>query len=348
VKELDPAVTTDVFISHASEDKDEVARPLAEELTRRGFRVWYDECSLRVGDSLREKIDEGLRTCTFGLVVISPSFMAKPWPNREVNGLVVLETGDGRKRILPVWHLTSAEEVAQWSPTIADLKAITTDRGLDVVADEIARVLRTVGRERLAEELRGLLRADRQIRAVAAELDVRLCDDPGVGWAGWSIWPAALDTHLRYLNKTMLELDAVTARLNAYQVDREIDRERRDLEQLSRDLRDTAERYFTGTITTYRASSGEVLPIPPNRDIASPTLAGTEPITFEKWRRRVLERFRSVADRLGVSEELGDRIASWPLWSYEAAGAVYDGDGAASAKKSQELWAPEDRPSDLN
>ena len=88
-------MTTDVFISHASEDKDAVARPLAEELTRRGFRVWYDEYSLRVGDSLREKIDEGLNDCTYGLVVVSPSFMAKPWPNREVNGLVALETGTG-------------------------------------------------------------------------------------------------------------------------------------------------------------------------------------------------------------------------------------------------------------
>ncbi len=171
-------MTTDVFISHASEDKDAVARPLAEELTRRGFRVWYDEYSLRVGDSLREKIDEGLNDCTYGLVVVSPSFMAKPWPNREVNGLVALETGDGRKRILPVWHGTNAAEVAQWSPTIADLKATTTDRGLEVVADEIARALRTVSRERLVEEVRGLLRTDRQIRAVAAELDVRLCDDP--------------------------------------------------------------------------------------------------------------------------------------------------------------------------
>jgi hypothetical protein len=341
-------MNTDVFVSHASEDKDEVARPLAEELTRRGFRVWYDEYSLWVGDSLREKIDEGLSSCTFGLVVISPSFMAKPWPNREVNGLVALETGDGRKRILPVWHDTSAEEVTRWSPTIADLKATTTDRGLEVVADEIARVLRTVSRERLVEELRGLLRADRQIRAVAAELDVRLCDDPGVGWAGWSIWPAALDTHLRFLNKMMLDLDAATARLNAYQVDREIDRERRDLEQLSRDLRDTAERYFTGTIATYRASFGEVLPVPPNRDITSPALAGSEPITFEKWRRRVLERFRSVADRLGVPEELDDRTAAWPLRSYEAADAIYDEEGVASARKSQQLWAPDDRPAELN
>lgn len=146
----------------------------------------------------------------------------------------------------------------------------------------------------------------------------------------------------------MLDLDTFTARLNAYQVDREIDRERGDLEQLSRDLRDTAERYYSGTVTSYRASSGEVLPIPPNRDIVSPTLAGTEPITFEKWRRRVRERFRSVADRLGVPGELDDRTASWPLWAYEAADAVYHEDGIASAKKSQELWVPDDRPAELN
>ncbi len=67
---------TELFISHASEDKDEVARPLAEELTRLGFRVWYDEYSLRLGDSLREKIDEGLANCTYGLT--RPG--AEQWP----------------------------------------------------------------------------------------------------------------------------------------------------------------------------------------------------------------------------------------------------------------------------
>jgi hypothetical protein len=339
---------TDLFISHASEDKDEVARPLANELSRRGFRVWYDEYSLRLGDSLREKIDEGLANCTYGLAIISPSFIAKPWPNREVNGLVALETGDGRRRILPIWHNTYAEEVRRWSPTIADVKAVTTANGLGAVADEIARVLRTASRGRLVEELRSLLSTDRHIRAVAAELDIRLCDDPGVGWAGWSIWPEPLDTHLRYLNKKMLELDSGIARLNAYQVDRDSDRERRDLEQLARDLRDTAERYYTGTIATYRASWGEVLPIPANREIVSSTLAGNEPITFEKWRRRVLERFRSVATRLGIPDELDDRTAAWPIWSYEAAGAIYNEHGVASQEKSRALWAPDDRPAELS
>lgn len=61
----------DVFISHASEDKAEIARPLAESLARAGLRVWLDEFELQLGDSLREKIDQGLSLSRFGVVVLS-------------------------------------------------------------------------------------------------------------------------------------------------------------------------------------------------------------------------------------------------------------------------------------
>ena len=50
----------DVFISHASEDKDSVVRPLALALKEKGVNVWYDEFELKIGDSLRRKIDQGL------------------------------------------------------------------------------------------------------------------------------------------------------------------------------------------------------------------------------------------------------------------------------------------------
>ena len=70
----------DVFISHAWEDKDAIARPLAEELRRRGFDVWYDEFSLKMGDSLRGSIDYGLANSRFGLVILSKNFFAKHWP----------------------------------------------------------------------------------------------------------------------------------------------------------------------------------------------------------------------------------------------------------------------------
>ena len=63
----------DVFISHAHEDKTSLAAPLATELQTRNLRVWYDEFTLKVGDSLRRSIDRGLARSRFGIVILSPS-----------------------------------------------------------------------------------------------------------------------------------------------------------------------------------------------------------------------------------------------------------------------------------
>ncbi|MBB4635837.1 toll/interleukin-1 receptor domain-containing protein [Longimicrobium terrae] len=89
------------FISHATEEKDAVARPLAIELGARGFTVWYDESSLVMGDSLRRSIDAGLSQSRFGVVILSRHFFSKEWPQRELDGLVSREIGEG-KVILPV------------------------------------------------------------------------------------------------------------------------------------------------------------------------------------------------------------------------------------------------------
>jgi hypothetical protein len=86
----------DVFVSHASEDKEEFARPLAQALKDRGLRVWFDEFTLRVGDSLRRSIDRGLAHSRYGVVVISPAFLSKEWPQKELDGLMAREV-DGRK-----------------------------------------------------------------------------------------------------------------------------------------------------------------------------------------------------------------------------------------------------------
>lgn len=64
----------DVFISHTSEDKDAIVRPLAEALAKGGLKVWYDEFELKIGDSLRRKIDKGLAHSRFGIVVLSQAF----------------------------------------------------------------------------------------------------------------------------------------------------------------------------------------------------------------------------------------------------------------------------------
>ena len=98
----------DVFISHASEDKEEVVRPLAEKLMLRGIKVWLDEYELTLGDSLRRKIDHGLASSRFGLVILSKAFFSKEWPQKELDSLVAKE--DGRRNVpgllVPAWRRT--------------------------------------------------------------------------------------------------------------------------------------------------------------------------------------------------------------------------------------------------
>lgn len=131
----------DVFISHASEDKSSVARPLAIALQKGGLRVWYDEFTLRVGDSLGESIDRGIKNSRFGLVVLSPSFFKKKWTKRELDGLTTQELRSGKK-ILPIWHNLTASSLARFSPTLAGKVAVSTKQGMKKVISEIERAIR--------------------------------------------------------------------------------------------------------------------------------------------------------------------------------------------------------------
>jgi superfamily II RNA helicase len=129
----------DVFISHASEDKDAFVRPLAEALTAKGVKVWYDEFVLKVGDSLRRSIDRGLADSPYGIVVLSTAFFAKNWPQYELDGLVTKENNSGEKVILPIWHKVSKDEVAHYSPSLADKVALNT--GLLTLAEIVDQLV---------------------------------------------------------------------------------------------------------------------------------------------------------------------------------------------------------------
>lgn len=134
--------TYDVFVSHASEDKDDFVRDFVKCLQQNGLKVWYDEFTLRVGDSLRRSIDNGLKNSRYGIVVLSEAFFSKEWPQRELDGLFAREV-NGEKVILPIWHKISKNEVMKFSPLIADLLALNTSNfTIEEIANEIAeRVL---------------------------------------------------------------------------------------------------------------------------------------------------------------------------------------------------------------
>lgn len=132
----------DVFISHASEDKDEVVRPLATALKNLGLRVWYDEFELKIGDSLRRKIDQGLSRSRFGVIVISRDFIKKGWTNYELDGLITRAVS-GEQSLLPIWRNITRREVMDFSPSLADKVARNT--AVDTIEDiavEIGEVIK--------------------------------------------------------------------------------------------------------------------------------------------------------------------------------------------------------------
>lgn len=131
----------DAFICHASEDKADFVRPLAHQLAKMGFLIWYDEFELKVGDSLRGSIDKGLTISRYGIVVLSKAFFAKNWPQYELNGLVAREL-EGEKVILPIWKNVSKQDILQYSPPLADkVAACFPDKTVKKVAEELAKVL---------------------------------------------------------------------------------------------------------------------------------------------------------------------------------------------------------------
>jgi TIR domain-containing protein len=134
----------DVFISHASDDKETVVSPLAATLTSLGWSVWVDALEMTVGDSLSGRIDSALAQSRFGVVVLSPAFFRKPWPQRELAGLAAREM-DGSKVILPVWHGVDHAYIALRSPTLADRLAANTSDGIGEVATQLSRALEREG-----------------------------------------------------------------------------------------------------------------------------------------------------------------------------------------------------------
>lgn len=136
--------TYDVFISHASEDKVEVVRPLAYALQNLGLTVWYDEFEIKIGDSLRRKIDKGLANSHFGIVVLSKDFIRKGWTNYELDGIIT-KAVSGEQIILPIWHKITKKEVIDFSPSLADkLARNTAAYTVEEIANEIAEVINNV------------------------------------------------------------------------------------------------------------------------------------------------------------------------------------------------------------
>lgn len=131
----------DVFICHASEDKKSVARPLAMKLKKMGLEVWYDEFEIVWGNSLMKSIDKGLKNSQYGIVILSPSFFKKQWPQKELGGLHSLSMAKDKDMILPLLHNLTHEKLTELSPLLSDILYKKWDEGPDNISKEVKKLV---------------------------------------------------------------------------------------------------------------------------------------------------------------------------------------------------------------
>jgi hypothetical protein len=130
-----------LFLSHASEDMDVIAKPLYHAL-KDEFDVWYDQARIRLENSFYEKISEGIRECDFGVVIFSPHFFRKRWTKQEIDGLLALQRNQ-RKVVLPIVHDMTHDDLADQLPIMATKKTISSNEGIQTIVVAIRAAVGT-------------------------------------------------------------------------------------------------------------------------------------------------------------------------------------------------------------
>lgn len=131
----------DAFISHAVEDKIPIANELCAKLEQAGLKIWYSGKELGVGDSIEKTIEKGLNRSRYGIVVFSPTYLAKNWTIREFYTLLAKEIKE-QKVILPVLYNITLDELKNKDLLMADRFAVNSDRGIDFVVERLVREIR--------------------------------------------------------------------------------------------------------------------------------------------------------------------------------------------------------------
>lgn len=126
----------DIFLSHASEDKETFVQELYNRLTEAQYKVWYDENELGWGDNLKIKIKEGLKASQYGIVVISNKYFAKHkgWTFMEFEQILTTNN------ILPILHGIDMQTIRKDHPKeyeeIKNWVAISSDKGIDYIVQQ--------------------------------------------------------------------------------------------------------------------------------------------------------------------------------------------------------------------
>jgi len=92
-----------VFISYSSKDRD-FAERLAADLRASGAGVWFDQWEIKVGDSITQKINDGIHDNDYLAVVLSPDSVASDWVRKELNAAMMKELDRRSVFVLPILY----------------------------------------------------------------------------------------------------------------------------------------------------------------------------------------------------------------------------------------------------
>lgn len=134
----------DIFICHASEDKDDIVRPMVEAINQAGISCWYDEAEIQWGDSITQNVNKGLSTSRYVIVVLSTSFMQKNWPQKELNAVLNQEASTGEVKVLPLLVGSEQEKkiILEQYPLLNDKRYLPWGGDLNEIVASLRSLLR--------------------------------------------------------------------------------------------------------------------------------------------------------------------------------------------------------------
>lgn len=129
----------DVFLSHASVDKEKFVQPLYDRLESSGIKCWIDEKEIAWGDSIPKKINEGIKNSKYVMLILSEQYISRVWPNSEIDAAVT-QQNKGKKVVLPLF-IGERKKLIENYPLIEGIKGLYWDDGIDYIVDNLKRLL---------------------------------------------------------------------------------------------------------------------------------------------------------------------------------------------------------------
>lgn len=129
----------DSFISYATEDND-FAAEVAYGLRSNGLSVWFAPLSLRVGDKLLDSIEKGLQESRTGILILTPSYLAKNWTSYEMD-ILIRQHVDRSKKLLPIWLGVTKAEIDERHIGLGGIVAVTATDSIGHVISQLVASL---------------------------------------------------------------------------------------------------------------------------------------------------------------------------------------------------------------